>query len=124
MMLVVSVVWPLIIVLTGMRVVAHNQYQYRHELLSAENRPLEHASAHLGLTQNELAKCDEYTAKAYKESVNDGYRLGTGYSSVTIQGLGMAVLLFLTSAISLRGAWGIQQFPTQSSNKPHAADPQ
>ena len=116
-MLVVSVLWPLIIFVGGMNVMAHNQYQYRHELLDPGKRETDHASPHLGLTQKELAKCDDYTANAYRESVYDGYRLGTRYGSFTAQGLAVSALLFLTSAIGLRAVGSVKRFQAQSSNK-------
>lgn len=115
--LVVSVLWPLIMFVGGINVMAHNQYQYRHELLDAWEREKDHASAHLGLTQKELAKCDDYTANAYRESVYDGYRLGTGYGSLALQGLSMSALLFLASVLGLRAVGSVKRFQTQSSDQ-------
>ncbi len=103
-MLVISLLWPLMIVGSGMSAVAHNQYKYRHELLEPGELQTEHESEHLGLTQKELASRDKYTADAYRESVYDGYRLGNAYSSLMVQGLAVSALLFLTSAIGLRAA--------------------
>ena len=123
LMLVASVLWPIIMLVGGMNVIAHNQYQYRHGLLDAGQREKDHASAHLGLTQKELAKCDDYTAKAYNESVYDGCRLGTGYSSLMLWGLAMSALLFLTSALGLRALGSGKRFQTQSSNQNLQANP-
>ncbi|MGH7868045.1 MAG: hypothetical protein ACREP9_10560, partial [Candidatus Dormibacteraceae bacterium] len=96
--LVISLLCPLIMFASGLKAIGHNHYQYRHDLLAGRGPQRDHASVHLGLTQKELAACDTYVATAYRESVDDGYRLGVGYGSLTFQALAISALLFLTSA--------------------------
>ena len=88
-------------------VMGHNHYEQRHDLLLGTYLPSnvqqpEHTSASLGLTQKELAQCDPYVASAYREAVKDGYTLGNGYSRLSLQCLGLSVLLFASSL------WGIR----------------
>jgi hypothetical protein len=102
LMLVASLVSVLFELDAGLGVMAHNQYQGRHDLLDTSIQQPDHLSPHLGLTVKELSLCDKYTADAYKESVYDGYKLGIGYSRLSAQSLGLAMLLLLTSAVGIR----------------------
>ena len=102
LMLVVSVTSVVYEFGAGLTVMAHNQYQGRHDLLDTSRQQPDHRSPHLGLTPKELSLCDKYTADAYKESVYDGYKLGTGYSRLSAQCLGLAALLLITSVAGIR----------------------
>jgi hypothetical protein len=102
LMLVASVVSVLFELDAGLGVMAHNQYQGRHDLLDTSKQQPDHLSPHLGLTPKELSVCDKYTADAYEESVYDGYKLGIGYSKMQAHSLGLAALLLLTSIIGIR----------------------
>ncbi len=90
------------ILVHGVLVGAHNQYAFRQELLQARGPSTDHASAHLGLTQKELASCDEYVARAYRNAVMDGYRLGMGYRVLSSLGLVLCILLFVAGTLGLR----------------------
>ena len=90
----------------GLQVMAHNHYGQRHDLLVGAYLPShvqqpEHMSASLGLTPKELVLCDAYVAEAYKNSVNDGYRLGAGYSRLSGQCFGVSILLFVSSLLGI-----------------------
>lgn len=91
----------------GLYVMAHNHYRQRHDLLLGTYLPSnlqqpEHMSTSLGLTQKELAQSDKYIADGYEQSVKDGYRLGDGYSRLSLQCLGVSLLLFVSSLLGLR----------------------
>jgi hypothetical protein len=86
----------------GLHVGAHNHYEARRRLLETSDRQPDPQSASLGLTQADLSQCNNYIAEAYKESVNDGYRLGAGYEQLSLQSLALAALLFLTSIMGIR----------------------
>jgi hypothetical protein len=70
---------------------------------------------HLGLTGSELATLNESVALAYTDAVRDGYRLGTGYSALSIQCLGLSVLLFAASVTGLRACWRADRLAKRSS---------
>jgi hypothetical protein len=80
---------------------SHNQFEGRHVLLDTSRPQPDHLSPHLGLTPKELAKCDPYVADAYKQSVYDGYKLGTGYFGRQRRYFILAGLLFVTSCCGL-----------------------
>jgi hypothetical protein len=101
-MLLASIASVLYELYAGLRVMAHNQYQGRHDLLDTSRQQPDHLSPHLGLTPTELSLCDRYTADAYEQSVYDGYKLGTGYSKLSNLCLGLAALLILTSIAGIR----------------------
>jgi hypothetical protein len=86
---------------SGLKTMSHNHYDERHYLIYVAKDP-PHRSESLGLTPKELARCDQYVADAYKESVRDGYRLGTGYSWLSLQCLGLEALLFVSSLVGIR----------------------
>lgn len=93
----------------GLRVMGHNHYSQRHDLLAgtyllSHKQQPEHMSTSLGLTAKELALCDAYVAEAYENSVNDGYRLGSGYSALSLQCVVLAALLLATSTLGIRAA--------------------
>ena len=84
-------------------VMAHNQYLNRQYLLTAtEPESVQRHSKVLGLTKSELSNCDNYIAEAYKESVFDGYRLGTGWGSLDELCLGLSAVLFVTGIVGYR----------------------
>jgi hypothetical protein len=101
-MLVASVVSVFYEEFASLQVMAHNHYESRHDLLTSSTPQPDHLSVILGLTPKELSLCDEYIARAYKESVSDGYRLGTRYDSLSVQCISLAALLFLTSMLGIR----------------------
>jgi hypothetical protein len=86
----------------GINVMAHNHFESRYDLLDTSKRQPDHVSRILGLTPKELESCDDYVAGAYKESVNDGYRLGTGYRRLGTQMFFLSAILFLTSWVGLQ----------------------
>lgn len=103
LMLTASVVSVACELVDGLQVMSHNHFSQRQRLLigaypspDPQEQP-EHVSTSLGLTQKELAQSDAYVAKAYTESVRDGYRLGNGYSRLCLQCLCLSVLLFVSS---------------------------
>jgi hypothetical protein len=102
MMALVSVVSVLYELNAGIKLAAHNHYQYRYSLLDTNQPPSYRLHPIMGLTPQDLAKCDDHVAKAYRISVDDGYRLGTGYSALSRQGLLVSALLFLTSIFGIR----------------------
>jgi hypothetical protein len=87
---------------TGIVAISHNQYRGRHDLLDTSRPQPDHLSPHLGLTPKELAQCDPYVADAYRQSVYDGYKLGTFHSGLGDQCLILSVLLFITSLVGIR----------------------
>ncbi len=101
-LLLASIVSVLYELSAGLSVMAHNHYESRHSLLDTTKEQPDHQSTSLGLTPKELSTCDVYIAAAYKESVTDGYRLGAGYNALSVQCLGLAALLFLSSIVGLR----------------------
>ena len=116
-MLFASAVSAFIVVADGIGVVAHNQYENRHSLLDTGIQQPDHRSTFLGLTPKELTLCDEYTEKAYRQAVEDGYRLGTGYTSSMRRGLVLSALLFLTSVVGLRAASNAKRCGEKSSKQ-------
>ena len=56
----------------------------------------------MGLSLADLSKCDEHVAWGYRNSVDEGYKLGTGYSSLNLQCIVLAALLFFTSIAGIR----------------------
>ena len=83
-----------------MRNFAHNQWRTRFERLEDTTRPAL-PSAHLGLTAAQLSGLDELVTSAYKDAVQDGYRLGSGYEKLSFQALAIDMLLFLASVVGL-----------------------
>jgi hypothetical protein len=103
----------------GIKVMAHNHYEYRHGLLDTSRQQPDRESESLGLTPKDLSSCNEYISRAYKESVDDGYRLGTGYDALSLQCFALAALLFLTSIVSIRAVGkGNRAVETPAPNKP------
>ena len=96
---VVSVFYQLNI---GLRVMAHNHSEYRHNLLDTSRQQADHVNALFGLTRKDLSLCDRYVAEAYTASVSDGFRLATGYDTLDVQCLALSALLFLTSILGIR----------------------
>ena len=113
-MLIASVVSVPYRLLTGIDALAHNQYLSRHDLLDTSKQQPEHLSPHLGLTPTELAQCDPYVADAYKQSVYDGYKLGTFRSGLGTQCDILAALLFLASLVGIRAARKVDAKSNQS----------
>ena len=103
-MLIASVVSVPYRLWTGIEALAHNQYLGRHDLLDTSRQQPDNLSPHLGLTPKELAQCDPYVADAYKQSVYDGYKLGTFDSGLGTQCDILTALLFLTSLVGIRAA--------------------
>jgi hypothetical protein len=101
-MLIVSVVSAPYGIWTGIVAISHNQYRGRHDLLDTNRQQPDHLSPHLGLTPKELAQCDPYVAEAYKQSVYDGYKLGTFHSGLGDQCLILSAFLFITSLLGIR----------------------
>lgn len=95
--LIASMLSVLYVLGAGMGVTAHNHYDYRQRLLDPGNPPRHRLNPNMGLTLEDLTKCDEQVATAYRIAVADGYRLGAGYTALEIVCLGLAGLLFGTS---------------------------
>jgi hypothetical protein len=100
-LLLASIVFPVYSFITSMRDFAHNQWKRRSERLEDTTLP-KTPSAHLGLTASQLAGLDELVIAAYKDAVYDGFRLGSGYQRLSLQTLGLDVLLFIASLVGLR----------------------
>lgn len=101
-LLVLSVVSVFHELVGELHTMAHNHYEYLRDVLDTSKKQPDHLSPSLGLTPKELVACDEYTARAYTESVSDGYRLGHGYNELSVQCLALAAFLFLTGIFGLR----------------------
>jgi hypothetical protein len=86
----------------SLKFVAHNHYAARYELMTGARKQPDHLNAYFGLTQNELAKTDEYTSRAYRDAVSDANRMGDGYGRLTFQCFAVTGLLFLSGLIGLR----------------------
>src|SRR6266850_1589886 len=92
-MLVVSLASVLYALSAGLHVMSHNHYEYRHGLLDPNGQPAYRLHPNMGLTLEDLSKCDEHIATAYRISVYDGYKLGTGYSTLSVQCLVLSACL-------------------------------
>ncbi len=101
LLLVVSIVFPIYSFATMIGDFAHNQYKMRRERLEGTT-PETGSSAHLGLTQDQLVGSDDLVKDAYKDSVYDGYRLGSGYTRLWNKSLLLDSLLFIASLRGLR----------------------
>jgi len=101
-MLLASVVSGFYALHNGLRVMTHNHYEYRAKLLDNSLKQYELLNENMGLTPKDLSLCTEHVANAYKVSVSDGYRLGSGYNVLSGLCLGLSALLFLTSVLGLR----------------------
>jgi hypothetical protein len=100
-LLLFSVVFPFYAVREGMGVFGQNQWRTRPiTRANAVDEPKTHA--HFGITGAQLAKMDEFVATAYNKAVDDGYKLGTGYSRLWGVCIGLDVLLFIASLLGLR----------------------
>lgn len=119
--MVVAVVSVLYQFGAGLKVMAHNHYQYRQQLLDLSARSSGGLNPIMGLTLDDLAKCDEHVANAYKISVHDGYRLGVGYSTLQDTFLVQAGLLFVTGFWGLRASKKPLQSGDPTSN--HSVEP-
>jgi hypothetical protein len=98
--LIAALAFPLYLLVAGLGVMAHNQYDTRlHRLDVTESPRL--PGMHLGLTGAELSRLDGNTAFAYEDAVHDGYRLGRGYSVLSLECLALDILLLLTSIVGL-----------------------
>jgi len=85
----------------GFHVMMHNHYESRQYMLKTmETLPM--SSPSLGLTQKDLSLCSDYVAEAYKESVDDGVRAGTGYMKLGMAFFALSALLFLTSVVGIQ----------------------
>jgi hypothetical protein len=99
--LLVSVLFPPVTMVMTLRDFAHNQYKERDERLHDTAVP-KFPSAHLGLTAGQLNGVDGLVADAYRQSVADGHRLGSGYQQLWLESFGLSALLFFASLAGRR----------------------
>jgi hypothetical protein len=116
-MLIVSALAVLFDLWAALGYTAHNHYQNRHDLLDTSRPQPDHESSQLGLTPKELATCDPYFADAYKASVFDGYRLGTGYMREQLRSFALGCLLFVTGCCGIRAVRKGERLGDRQSNR-------
>jgi len=117
--LLVSIVFPFLSLSETLTVFAHNEWDIRPET-RAEVTNRTKAYARNGLTAAQLSNVDEFVAMAYNKSVDDGYKLGRGYSRLWFAFLVLEALLLITGVIELRLCRSLNRLTPQSGNLPSA----
>ena len=117
--LLVSIVFPFLSLSETLTVFAHNEWDIRPET-RAEVTNRANAFAGHGLTAAQLSNVDEFVAMAYNKSVDDGYKLGRGYSRLWFASLVLDALLFITGVIGLRLCRNLNRLTLPSGNLPPA----
>jgi hypothetical protein len=112
--LVISIVFPFFEEFTGVLRLAHNQSARRPARLTMTSVP-KLPSAHLGLTEGQLAGVDGLFAEAYRDSVGDGGRISIAYDMLRLQALGVDAVLFVASLIGLRACRSSGRLTMRSS---------
>jgi hypothetical protein len=102
-LLAVSLLFPMYWFYVGTGDFAHNQWETRARRLNETTLP-DSPSAHFGLTASQLAGLDESVSAAYKDAVNDGYRLGHGYEKLFYNALALDAVLLCASIVGLKGS--------------------
>jgi hypothetical protein len=118
-LLFIPIVFPLFSLSEAMRVFGHNQWNTR-PVTRADTTEKPKTLAHFGLTGAQLAEVDEFIAAAYNKSVDDGYKLGCGYSRLWLLSLGLDALLLVASLIGLRLCRSLDRLTMRSSELPPA----
>ena len=104
LMLVVAVAYPFYHLFSGIEVIVHNHTHYRYESLHTPPKQgqIPDKLPDLNLTKEDLSKCEENIANAYRGSVEDGFRYCRGYGALSLECMALDALLFITSIVALR----------------------
>jgi hypothetical protein len=115
-LLLISIVFPVHNVATGLEIVVHNEYEGRFTRLQSTEPTVRGPlpNGHFGLTATDLAALDREVAFAYTDAVRDAYRLGHGYSGLWQESMVLDGLLFVSSALGLWACWSRRQSPNQT----------
>jgi hypothetical protein len=95
---VLSIVLGLFSMGTWVAGITHNHYQSRYFFLS-DSRWQDHSPSWWELSEAEVSKQPEKFAIAYRESVQDAYKLGSLSDSLRCQCVFLAAILFIVSCI-------------------------
>jgi hypothetical protein len=112
--LVLSILFPPYMLVAGLGVMAHNQYEMRVKRLDGRT-PMTGPSAHLGLTPTQLSGLDELVVSAYTDAVHDGYRLGRGFSILSLEALVLDAVLFFAAIFGLSACRARSRLTMRSS---------
>jgi hypothetical protein len=118
-LLLISIVFPFYALREGMVVLGHNQWRIR-PMTRADRTDKPNTWYYFGLTGVQLDDTDQFVAKAYNKSVDDGYKLGIGYTQLWVACFGLNALLFIASLLGLRLCRSSNKLTVRSSDLPPA----